>query len=95
MAWFRGGVAGAEPPHKGGPNRPDRPNCSGQLSEIAIPLPQNLSRRGDGWCGAESMLEFASILGCTRLGLVQRVQKEQRASTEKVEKSIFIFWKSP
>ena len=21
----RGGVAGAEPPHKGGPNRPDRP----------------------------------------------------------------------
>ena len=23
--WFRGGVAGAEPPHKGGPNRPDRP----------------------------------------------------------------------
>ena len=22
---FRGGVAGAEPPHKGGPNRPDRP----------------------------------------------------------------------
>ncbi len=26
----RGGVAGAEPPHKGGPNRPDRPNCSGQ-----------------------------------------------------------------
>ena len=21
---FRGGVAGAEPPHKGGPNRPDR-----------------------------------------------------------------------
>ncbi len=25
-----GGVAGAPPPHKGGPNRPDRPNCSGQ-----------------------------------------------------------------
>ncbi len=25
-----GGVAGAEPPHKGGPNRPDRPNCSSQ-----------------------------------------------------------------
>ncbi len=23
----RGGVAGAEPPHKGGPNRPDRPNA--------------------------------------------------------------------
>ena len=23
--WFRGGVAGAEPPHKGGPTRPDRP----------------------------------------------------------------------
>ena len=22
-----GGVAGAEPPHKGGPNRPDRPNA--------------------------------------------------------------------
>ena len=30
MAWFRGGVAGAPPPHKGGPTRPDRPNCSGQ-----------------------------------------------------------------
>ena len=25
MARFRGGVAGAEPPHKGGPTRPDRP----------------------------------------------------------------------
>ena len=24
---FRGGVAGAEPPHKGGPNRPDRPKA--------------------------------------------------------------------
>ncbi|MDE0463163.1 MAG: hypothetical protein OXH93_12175, partial [Caldilineaceae bacterium] len=46
---------------------------------------------GDGWCGAESMLEFASILGCTRFEFVPRVQKEQRASTEKVEKSIFIF----
>ena len=34
----RGGVAGAEPPHKGGPNRPDRPEkqwsvVSGQWSE--------------------------------------------------------------
>ena len=26
----RGGVAGAEPPHKGGPNRPDRPELQGQ-----------------------------------------------------------------
>ena len=25
----RGGVAGAEPPHKGGPNRPDRPEMQG------------------------------------------------------------------
>ncbi len=25
----RGGVAGAEPPHKGGPNRPDRPELQG------------------------------------------------------------------
>ena len=24
----RGGVAGAEPPHKGGPNRPDRPKAA-------------------------------------------------------------------
>ena len=36
----RGGVAGAKPPHKGGPNRPDRPELqssvvSGQLSETA------------------------------------------------------------
>ena len=26
----RGGVAGAEPPHKGGPNRPDRPEGRGE-----------------------------------------------------------------
>ena len=26
---FRGGVAGAEPPHKGGPTRPDRPEKQG------------------------------------------------------------------
>jgi len=43
MAWFRGGVAGAEPPHKGGPNRPDRPKLqwsviSGQWSETALGL---------------------------------------------------------
>ena len=29
----RGGVAGAEPPHKGGPNRPDRPNERGGREE--------------------------------------------------------------
>ena len=29
-ARFRGGVAGAEPPHKGGPNRPDRPENRGE-----------------------------------------------------------------
>ena len=40
--WFRGGVAGAEPPHKGGPNRPDRTTAvvSGQWSEEALPLSQ-------------------------------------------------------
>ena len=37
----RGGVAGAEPPHKGGPNRPDRPELqwsvvSGQWSVTAL-----------------------------------------------------------
>ena len=36
----RGGVAGAEPPHKGGPNRPDRPEVqwsvvSGQWSVVS------------------------------------------------------------
>ena len=31
-AGLGGGVAGAEPPHKGGPNRPDRPKGSGQWS---------------------------------------------------------------
>ena len=40
----RGGVAGAEPPHKGGPNRPDRPTAvvSGQwlVAESLV---------GDGW----------------------------------------------
>ena len=36
----RGGVAGAEPPHKGGPNRPDRPTAvvSGQWSEDVFSL---------------------------------------------------------
>ena len=39
-AGLGGGVAGAEPPHKGGPNRPDRPELqwlviSGQWSETA------------------------------------------------------------
>ena len=29
----RGGVAGAEPPHKGGPTRPDRPNDGQELDE--------------------------------------------------------------
>ena len=29
MAWFRGGVAGAEPPHKGGAHRPDPPEKQG------------------------------------------------------------------
>ena len=29
----RGGVAGAEPPHKGGPNRPDRPKERGKREE--------------------------------------------------------------
>ena len=41
----RGGVAGAEPPHKGGPNRPDRPElqglgAGGQGIETALPLIQ-------------------------------------------------------
>ena len=38
----RGGVAGAEPPHKGGPNRPDRTTAvvSGQWSEEALHLLQ-------------------------------------------------------
>ena len=33
----RGGVAGAEPPHKGGPNRPDRTTAviSGQWSVVS------------------------------------------------------------
>ena len=40
---IRGGVAGAEPPHKGGPNRPDRTTAvvSGQWSETAIVLAQS------------------------------------------------------
>ena len=42
----RGGVAGAEPPHKGGPNRPDRPGlqglgAGGQGIETALPLTQS------------------------------------------------------
>ena len=42
----RGGVAGAEPPHKGGPNRPDRPElqglgAGGQGIETALRLSQS------------------------------------------------------
>ncbi len=48
----RGGVAGAEPPHKGGPNRPDRPTAvvSSQWSEKGLTLTRSRSR--DGWGSA-------------------------------------------
>ena len=36
----RGGVAGAEPPHKGGPNRPDRPEL--QWSVVSGQLPRRI-----------------------------------------------------
>ena len=33
-----GGVAGAEPPHKGGPNRPDRPNAGREERVARFPV---------------------------------------------------------
>ena len=43
----RGGVAGAEPPHKGGPNRPDRPELQGP----GVSEPAGVSRWGGGLWG--------------------------------------------
>ena len=66
----RGGVAGAEPPHKGGPNRPDRPELqwsvvSGQWLVAALPLP-GIGRGTDrGLAATRRIREFSSFLGCT------------------------------
>jgi len=70
MAWFKGGVAGAEPPHKGGPNRPDRPEqqwsvVSGQWSETALSLMEIGMATGSGLVAVRGKGEFAFILGCT------------------------------
>ena len=51
-----GGVAGAEPPHKGGPNRPDRPNCSGQWLVVSG------QRRRFSYFRVESGLDPAPLL---------------------------------
>ena len=51
-----GGVAGAEPPHKGGPNRPDRPNCSGQWLVVSG------QRRRFTYFRVESGLDMAPLL---------------------------------
>ena len=54
-----GGVAGAEPPHKGGPNRPDRPTAvvSDQWSVISGQLSV------DGCQGAGGWMRRVGILG--------------------------------
>ena len=49
-----GGVAGAEPPHKGGPNRPDRPKK--QWSVV----------RGGAYAGSELNAEWVGIVRCRR-----------------------------
>ena len=63
----RGGVAGAEPPHKGGPNRPDRPEqqwsvVSGQIRRL---LCRKLERElTAAWLRPRGTRKFAPILGC-------------------------------
>ena len=66
----RGGVAGAEPPHKGGPNRPDRPKLqwsvvSGQWSETALVLKETGLGTDHGFGVSRGMGKFAPILKCT------------------------------
>ena len=66
----RGGVAGAEPPHKGGPNRPDRPELqwsvvSGQWSEEALHILQGCKRTGHSFVATRGTGKFTPILGCT------------------------------
>ena len=61
-----GGVAGAEPPHKGGPNRPDRPEMQWSV----------VSGLTTGWDGSEDWTRVSRYvvstkeyphLGCTRI----------------------------
>ena len=66
----RGGVAGAEPPHKGGPNRPDRPELqwsvdSGQWSETALILAKPGMGTDHGLGTSRGLRKFAPVLGCT------------------------------
>ena len=64
-----GGVAGAEPPHKGGPNRPDRPKlqlsvASGQWSEAALSLLEFGRETGCGQVASRGIRKYDPILGC-------------------------------
>ena len=64
----RGGVAGAEPPHKGGPNRPDRPELqwsvvSGQRRRFTSFRVE--SGRDMAPVAARGTGKFTPILGCT------------------------------
>ena len=66
----RGGVAGAEPPHKGGPNRPDRPKLqwlvvSGQWSERAHILAATGMGTDRGLIASRGMRLITPILGGT------------------------------
>ena len=68
-----GGVAGAPPPHKGGPNRPDRPEMqwsvvSGQLSEAALSLPRSLTRNGNGFVADRGGGEVAPFWDGIQIG---------------------------
>ncbi|MXX25966.1 MAG: hypothetical protein F4Z82_11065, partial [Caldilineaceae bacterium SB0668_bin_21] len=62
-----GGGGGGPPPHKGGPTRPDRPNCSSQWSETAHLLPLGFRRSGHGSVATRGMGKLAPVLGCTHL----------------------------
>ena len=70
----RGGVAGAEPPHKGGPNRPDRPELQWSVVSCQLSVDGDGAYSGGNWNGidrgfgaSKGIREFTPILGCTRM----------------------------
>ncbi|MDE0463633.1 MAG: hypothetical protein OXH93_14550, partial [Caldilineaceae bacterium] len=61
-----------EPPHKGGPTRPDRPNCSGQWLVVSGQRWRFTYFRVEGGLDMAPLLHegrgsFALVLGCTFL----------------------------
>jgi len=68
----RGGVAGAEPPHKGGPNRPDRPKARregrGERGEKNLRSAREGSRIDSGGADGWGVGEWRAVWGWVRWG---------------------------